>query len=290
MRKNRLGIFEKMWLGIRAYYDVRRERFQRCDIADAEARILRTRKRKRHSSQRKSAPDPRPGASRPTNPPPADLMNATDGEYLLIISPYFNSELGKFEAFREYALGRRRTRCRTVNERLRKRRVRGPFTEVIANLDQRVSVLEARINLLFADYEERIQQCQSQRENHEHRGEPHMVQMYINRILALRGDYYSKASRLYDSVVHLLSEKIKLITALEGLLRQKRAHSFLRIRYYYQRAVMRAKVLPADYLSDEVLMNVANTELLMDFEEIRNETQEKLKQIQDEIAAFSSLR
>lgn len=262
--KKQLSGFNKLWLDFCARYDVKRNIFQESD----DPRFSGT----GSASRELGITDQ------------GQLQKNLPDELMVMISPFINAELAKFEAERGHALGMRKISGKAYNDHCKKRLFRKRFPEAMSFLDQRIDVLSTRLDTISMQYEEEIQQWLSKKDLYRERNEDHMVQLCINSIQALRIKYYEQTANMYCAIVEMLDEKIKQIDTVEGYLQVCREYRKLRVRYYYQRAASYAKNISADYLRDEFLSSIANTDLLQQYRAVREAAIAQRQAFSDEIS------
>ena len=278
MRMDRLNPFEKLILTFSAIRDVRREQFQLVSGETRDFPIMQqaTRHPGDYSDERPAVP----AAGQSQELPEQDSEK-------WILSPFIYMELSKYEDLREYTLGMRKILSWKLDDRDRRRLHIATFAEAMSGLDSQINRSFEEIRLLALTYEDQTRDYLHRQKEHSKRNEPHMAQLCVNQVYRLRTEYYEHTRQKYHAAISLLGEKLKLLNMVEARLLAIRGHCFHRIRYYYQCAVGYSDWLPSDYLQDSYFEKIANMSTLANFEQVREDTAQRLDALEREVAALT---
>lgn len=209
---NKLNLFSKIRLALRANRDVKLDLFRNYDVYD------------------------------PT----------TNLEDHFVISNFISYDLSRYEQKRTALHTQTRFLFWTPMVRTHLRRYRFlPASGVIAALNAALSSTQARIHLAFAEYNKTMDILQEQTDLYTAEAAPHLVRVCFNKSIDARTDFQKLTKQLYTTAVSLLAQKIRIIRKLQARIESTRSKHFQRVRYYYERASAKDPKLPVQFFGED---------------------------------------
>lgn len=209
---NKLNLFSKLRLSIRARRDVRLDLFRNFDVSDPDSGL----------------------------------------EDHFVISNFITYELGRYEQLRTRLHTCKRCLIWTPIGKTRLRRYQlMPPSHAITLLSGVIANLQAQVHLTYAEFNKTMDVLQEQTDQYLEDKAPHYVRVCFNESIEARTKFQKVSERLFSRAVLLLNQKIRILTKLENRAEILRSRYFQRIRYYYERASAREPKLPVQYLGED---------------------------------------
>lgn len=209
---NKLNLFSKIRLALRARRDVKLDLFRNYDVYDPRSNL----------------------------------------EDRFVISNFISYDLSRYEQKRTALHTEKRFLCWTPMARLYLRRYRFlPAAGVIAVLDAALANTQAQIHLSFAEYNKTMDILQEQTDLYAADDAPHLVRVCFNKSIDARTDFQKRTKQLYSMAISLLAQKIRIIRKLQAKIENTRSRHFQRVRYYYEKASSQEPKLPVQFFGED---------------------------------------
>ena len=220
---NKLNLFSKIRLSLRARKDVKRDLFRSFDVYDPNSNL----------------------------------------EDHFVISNFVSYDLSRFEQKRtEICTGKRFVFWTAIGKTYLRRYRFLPADSAIAALDGAFSGVQARIHLAYAEYNKIMDILQEQAEQYTADNAPHFVRICFNKSMEARTDFQKKTKMLYTQAVALLSQKIRILSKMQSKSESNRSKHFQRIRFYYEQASALEPKLPVQYFGEDRFGMIADISAL----------------------------
>ncbi len=216
---NKLNLFSKMRLSLRARRDVRLDLFRNFDYATSD-------------------------------PDQADCF---------VISNFIFYDLGQYENDRAHLHTGKRFLFWTPMHRPYLRHYHlMPLSNAIPLLNGAISRIQSQIHLVYAEYNKTMDVLQEQTDRYAADNAPHYVHACFNKSVEARTTFQRETKNLYSQAVILLNQKIQLLSKLQSRAESIRSKHFHRIRFYYERASALEPKLPVQYFGEDRFAMVAD--------------------------------
>lgn len=208
----------------------------------------------------------------------------------VVTSPFVAMEVRRYCGKRDQYLGGRLHLFCNINSSLKMRPRMARFSKMLRAYDEKISWLETDINIDIMRTDDMLDRLQRQRDIHESRDEPHMVQLCINKADKLRGEYYDRNIAKYQSLQCLLNRKIGKLETAQKHLETVRRRILVRLAYYYYRASNKDRSLAHFDMSEAQLAAISDLRVMEQYQRTMLAAVRKLEQIEKDIALLSSWR
>lgn len=132
------------------------------------------------------------------------------------------------------------------------------LSSAIPLLNGAVSRIQAKIHLAYAEYNKTMDILQEQTDQYTEDNAPHYVRACFNKSVEARTEFQKQTRNLYSLAVVLLNQKIRILSKLHSRAEKVRAKHFQRIRFYYERASALEPKLPVQYFGEDRFAMIAD--------------------------------
>ena len=201
-----------------------------------------------------------------------------------VISPFVITELSHFIAKKNQLLEKKWcvykliTNNNTIYYRMKK------FPDAIAEIDDIIRKLEGDISCIDEEYEASIAELQEKYNSNIARGDYHLANANVKIAHTKKGQIRIKKQPIYEQLIFLLSEKIRLINIMDSRINIIKDWRFLRIRHYYGLACNKEHKLPLLVYSEDDFSRICGEPLGDDYTGKLDATENKYNGIKNDIS------
>lgn len=198
--------------------------------------------------------------------------------------PFITIELSHLMARKNQMLaGKRCTykykrNIKTVKNKFKK------FPDAIAEIDDMVRKRESDICCIDEEYAAFIDELQEKYNSYVARKEYHLAKANVRAAHKRREALRVKKQAVYEELIFLLSEKIRLIDVINSRIDTAKEWRFLRIRYYYGLVCNKVHGLPAFIYLEKDFSELCGESLSDDYTGKLSDTEKKYNDIKNSIS------
>ena len=201
-----------------------------------------------------------------------------------VISPFIITELSYLIAKKNQLLEKKWcvykliTNNNTIYYRMKK------FPDAIAEIDDIIRKLESDISCINEEYKASIAELQEKYNSNIAREDYHLANANVKIAHTKKGQFRIKKQAVYEHIIFLLSEKIRLINIIDSRINIVKDWRFLRIRHYYGLACNKEHKLPLLVYSEKDFSWICGEPLGDDYTGKLDATENKYNKIKNEIS------
>ncbi len=190
------------------------------------------------------------------------------------ITPFIAQELSNFMAAGKRLQAKKWCSYQYYDPDMNRRKKFVRFADAMTQIDARVRKLEETMALNENQHKDKETGLRNGLEECQLTGATAKIQLYKSELGKEHEEYRKRAEKDYKRISLLLSEKLRLIEAMNARIQAAKAHCLLRIRFYYNRAAESLTDLPVWVYSEKNLVNLCPELLERDFTGLLEETRE----------------
>ncbi len=210
-------------------------------------------------------------------------FNKTNDEKM-VISPFISTELSHLIAKKNQMLENKWCRYKYKTDSNAISRDIKKFPDAVAIIDDMIRKLEGEISCIDEEHAATIAQLQKKYNSNIAGKAYHLAKANI-RAAHARGEQLRKEKQeIYERLLFLLSEKIRLINYIDARIDVIKAWRFLRIRHYYGLACSKEHKLPIYVYSEEDFSEICGENLSEEYTGKLEDTEKKYCDIKDSLS------
>lgn len=228
-------------------------------------------------------------------PPPKSQNNSNnDPSNIKPITPFVKNEMFHFNARRDSILANSKSFVRFCKANKAPR-----FYIRYTRISNAISILDAQIHDLTVRLKT-YQECTKAKiaietfhmKRFEAINNTHRSKLYQNKIEKIQKEEVNFSCNIYNSIIVLLGEKIRLINQLEKRIRAVRSRHFYRLSFYFTKAnelgFYKAGI-DSTSITEEILESACGSQLLGEYETELKNAGDYLQTIEDKISILTAV-
>lgn len=198
-------------------------------------------------------------------------------------SAYISDQLSKYHFYKHNKLFPKKHSYWLYNDRgERKRKKPASLSEIKNAIETQIAERKEKLRQILVREQTKMENLEKDQQNYELKKEFHMVQMCINHAAKLRTDFDNLTTPIKLEILELHSQLIMLLERTKIASLKERSKFYRRIRYYCSYASRVMPELGAEYIKDEIMDMMGDTDPLGEYSAVLEEAIQQLEMYEEE--------